>query len=72
MLKSKRLAEKPYSHLEMLKRERQRERKRMLVIKGLEKAVREVNPSTWFPVFPVSLLLSSRRRKKNGTKADCC
>ncbi|KAK4242411.1 hypothetical protein C8A03DRAFT_29342 [Achaetomium macrosporum] len=45
MLKGKRLDEKPYSHLEVLKRERQRERKRMLVVKGLEKAVREANPS---------------------------
>ena len=45
MLKGKRLDEEPYSHLRALKRERERERLRLRVIKGLEKAVREVNPS---------------------------
>jgi hypothetical protein len=45
MLKGKRLDEEPYSHLRALKRERERERQRLSVMKGLEKAVREVNPS---------------------------
>jgi hypothetical protein len=51
MLKGKRLDEEPYSHLRALKRERERERKRLMVIKGLEKAVREVNPSMSSPEF---------------------
>ncbi|KAH6841105.1 hypothetical protein B0I37DRAFT_357920 [Chaetomium sp. MPI-CAGE-AT-0009] len=47
MLKGKRLDEEPYSHLRALKRERARERKRLMVIKGLEKAVKEVNPNLY-------------------------
>ncbi|KAK4034920.1 hypothetical protein C8A01DRAFT_18363 [Parachaetomium inaequale] len=47
MLKQKRLDEEPYSHLRALKRERERERKRLMVIKGLEKAVKEVNPNLY-------------------------
>jgi hypothetical protein len=44
MHKRKRLPEDPYSHVQALKRERERERRRLAVLKGLEKAVREVNP----------------------------
>ncbi|KAK3296244.1 uncharacterized protein B0H64DRAFT_461274 [Chaetomium fimeti] len=47
MLKGKRLDEELYSHLRALKRERERERKRLMVIKGLEKAVKEVNPNLY-------------------------
>lgn len=48
MFAKRRLPEEPYSHLRALKRERERERMRLRVIKGLEKAVREVNPSRCF------------------------
>lgn len=51
MLKGKRLDEEPYSHLRALKKERERERKRLMVIKGLEKAVREVNQSMYLLDF---------------------
>lgn len=45
MHKRKRLDEEPYSHLRALRRARERERKRLMVVKGLEKAVKQVNPS---------------------------
>ncbi|KAK4151764.1 hypothetical protein C8A00DRAFT_35574 [Chaetomidium leptoderma] len=45
MLRGRRLPEEPYSHLRALRRERERERKRLMVVKGLEKAVKEVNPN---------------------------
>jgi hypothetical protein len=45
MLKQKALPEEPYSHRAILKKERERERRRLMVIKGLEKAEKEVNPS---------------------------
>lgn len=44
MFKGRRLDEEPYSHSRALRRERERERRRLMVIKGLEKAVKEVNP----------------------------
>ncbi|KAG7290267.1 hypothetical protein NEMBOFW57_000266 [Staphylotrichum longicolle] len=47
MFAKRRLPEEPYSHLRVLKRERERERMRLRVIKGLEKAVREVNPNLY-------------------------
>jgi hypothetical protein len=47
----KRLPEDRYSHLRELKRKREQERMRLKVIKGLEKAVREVNPSRYFHLW---------------------
>lgn len=45
MLKCKRLPEEPFSFIRTLKQERERERKRMQVIKGLEQAEKAVNTS---------------------------
>ncbi|KAL2155869.1 hypothetical protein VTH82DRAFT_611 [Thermothelomyces myriococcoides] len=47
MFKGRRLDEEPYSHSRALRRERERERRRLMVIKGLEKAVKEVNPQLY-------------------------
>ncbi|KAH6624492.1 hypothetical protein B0J18DRAFT_478954 [Chaetomium sp. MPI-SDFR-AT-0129] len=47
MHKRKRLDEEPYSHLRALRRARERERKRLMVVKGLEKAVKQVNPNLY-------------------------
>jgi hypothetical protein len=45
MHRRKRLDEEPFSHLRALKKEREREKRRVRGIKGLEQAVRTVNPS---------------------------
>lgn len=51
MHKRKRLDEEPYSHLRALRRAQERERKRLMVVKGLEKAIKQVNPSKSFLSF---------------------
>ena len=53
MMKGKRLSEDAYSHRRTLEREKKKERMRLMVVKGLEKAVKEVNPSRFLsgPVF---------------------
>lgn len=51
MLARRRLPEERYSHRRALKRKLERERKRLMVVKGLEKAVKEVNPSEFFFFF---------------------
>jgi hypothetical protein len=45
MLQAKRLPEEPYSFVRTLKQQREKERRRMMVIKGLEQAEKGVNPS---------------------------
>ncbi|KAK4106743.1 hypothetical protein N658DRAFT_520225 [Parathielavia hyrcaniae] len=45
MLKKKRQPEHDFSHVEQLKRERNREQKALMAIKGLEKAEKEVDPN---------------------------
>ncbi len=48
MLGRRRLPEEKYSHRRALKRKRERERRQEMLVKGLEKAVKEVNPSEFF------------------------
>ena len=58
MLRRRRLPEAGYSHLQALRRKRERERKQMMVVKGLEKAVREVNPSEFLLFLCACVLIS--------------
>lgn len=48
MHRRKRLDEEPFSHLRTLKKEREKERRRVRFIKGLEQGVKMVNPSEHF------------------------
>lgn len=41
----KRLPEEPFSHLRALKKERERERRQLRLLKGLEQGERTINPS---------------------------
>ena len=45
MMRGRKLPEEPYSHLRVLRREREKERRRQGILKGMELAVRQVNPS---------------------------
>ncbi|KAL2134271.1 hypothetical protein VTI74DRAFT_638 [Chaetomium olivicolor] len=63
MLRRKRLDEEPYSHLKALKKERDRDRRRQMVLKGLERAEKEVNPNLYhlyrdYTFFPYEVVLT--------------
>ncbi|KAJ4292170.1 hypothetical protein N0V88_005799 [Collariella sp. IMI 366227] len=63
MLQRKRLNEEPYSYLKELKRECERERRRQMDLKGLEKVEKEVNPNLYhlyrdYTFFPYEVLLT--------------
>ncbi|KAK3897756.1 hypothetical protein C8A05DRAFT_38670 [Staphylotrichum tortipilum] len=45
MMQGRKLPEEPYSHLRALRKEREKERPRQGILKGLELAVRQVNPN---------------------------
>ncbi|KAL2257371.1 hypothetical protein VTK26DRAFT_5745 [Humicola hyalothermophila] len=47
MHKRKRLDEEPFSHLRELRKERERERRRLRLIKGLEQGIKTVNPNLY-------------------------
>ncbi|KAK4115028.1 hypothetical protein N656DRAFT_694761, partial [Canariomyces notabilis] len=51
MLQAKRLPEEPYSFVRTLKQQREKERRRMMVIKGLEQAEKGVNPNFYHVYF---------------------
>jgi hypothetical protein len=59
MMKQKRLPEEPYSHRVALEKERELEKNRQKVAKGLEKAVKEVDPSGF--ILSICLCWEGRR-----------